>query len=324
MNESAFIKSQLEKWEKFEQTLQSPQGQNPDELAALYVQMTDDLAYARTYFPAGEITIYLNNLTQRIHSKIYKNKREKGSRFVRFWKYEVPEIAFRHRKQLLYSFLIFSLSMAIGAVSAANDENFVRLIMGDSYVNMTESNIENEDPMAVYKKMHQSDMFAYITVNNIRVFLMAFAAGILFSFGTGFLLFYNGVMLGSFQYFFHAKGLFLTSFLTIWIHGTLEISAIIIAGAAGLIMGNSFLFPKTHSRWVSLQKGAKDGVKLVIGLVPIFIVAGFLESFVTRLTEMPTILKVSIIGISAFFILWYFVIYPMKIYKNGNLPPTEN
>src|SRR5690606_15344093 len=102
-----------------------------------------------------------------------------------------------------------------------------------------------------------------------------------------YFLFYNGVMLGSFQYFFHQRGLLMESALTIWIHGTLEITAIVIAGGAGIVMGNSILFPGTYSRTESLMRGARRGVKIVLGMIPIFLVAAFLESFVTRLTDMP-------------------------------------
>jgi len=105
------------------------------------------------------------------------------------------------------------------------------------------------------------------------------------------------------------------SFMTIWIHGTIEISAIVIAGGAGLAMGNSLLFPGTYSRIVSLKKGAKDGLKIVIGLVPLFIFAGFLESFVTRYTKFPSFIKLGIIGLSAFFIVYYFVLYPIYLKK---------
>src|SRR3546814_13017991 len=84
-------------------------------------------------------------------------------------------------------------------------------------------------------------------------------------------------MLGAFQFFFYQKGLLLTSVLSIWIHGTLEISAIIIAGSAGLVMGNSLLFPGTWSRLESFRRGARRGLKIVIGLVPVFITAALLE-----------------------------------------------
>lgn len=324
MTESAFIKSNIQRWEQFESWLKSSgKSGDPDELAALYIQLTDDLSYARTHFRDGEITHYLNNLATKVHGHVYRNKKEKTNRFSRFWKYEVPEISFRYRKYMLYSLIIFTLSVVIGAVSAANDRNFVRLILGDRYVNMTEENISKEDPMAVYKQMGRTDMFLAITFNNVRVSMLAFAAGILLSVGTGYLLFANGVMLGSFQYFFFQKGLLLPSALTIWIHGTLEISAIVIAGAAGFILGNSILFPGTYSRMESLKKGARDGVKLIVGLVPIFITAGFLEGFVTRLTESPTWVKLLIIGTSAAFIIYYFVIYPAQLYKNGRLQSQD-
>lgn len=317
MTEAAFTKINLRRWQEFEAALDKPSGKDPDRLKELYLQLTDDLAFAETHFARGEITQYLHNLTAKVHKQVYVNKKENSARFISFWKYEVPEIAFRHRKMLLYSLIIFVLALCIGAFSAANDPTYVRLIMGDAYVNMTEANIANNDPMAVYKKMRQDDMFLAITVNNIRVSLLAFAVGVLTSVATGLLLFYNGIMLGAFQYFFYQKGLFFTSFLTIWIHGTLEISAIIIAGGAGLIMGNSFMFPGTLPRMESFRQGAKDGVKLVIGLVPVFIIAGFLESFVTRLTGMPTALKVFIIAASAFFIVYYFIIYPYKLNKHA-------
>jgi uncharacterized membrane protein SpoIIM required for sporulation len=142
------------------------------------------------------------------------------------------------------------------------------------------------------------------------VSFFTFAFGILFSVGSGYFLFTNGVMLGAFQYFFYSKGLLLTSVLTIWIHGTLEISAIIIAGAAGIVMGNSILFPGTYSRLDSFKRGASEGMKITIGLVPIFMMAGFLESFVTRQTEMPALIKLAIILASAAFIVFYFLIYP--------------
>jgi uncharacterized membrane protein SpoIIM required for sporulation len=246
---------------------------------------------------------------------------------ISFWKYELPFLFKNSQRQLLYSFLIFSVSMLIGAVSAAYDDTFVRLIMGDSYVNMTLENIHKGDPMAVYKKMNELDMTLAITLNNVYVSFLCFVMGMLFSLGTGFMLFSNGVMLGAFQYFFYAKGLLVQSALVIWIHGTLEISAIVIAGCAGLTLGNSILFPGTYPRSVSFVRGAKQGLKIIIGLVPVFMLAGFLEGFVTRHTEMPVWLSLGIIGISLSFILWYFIIYPNVLQKKSirsSLPFNKN
>ncbi len=122
-------------------------------------------------------------------------------------------------------------------------------------------------------------------------------------------------MLGSFEYFFFSKGLGLQSVLVLWIHGTLEISSIIIAGAAGLVLGNSILFPKTYRRIDSLKRGAKDGMKMAVGIVPLFLIAAFFEGFVTRHTGMPMWLSVTILASSLSFMIWYVIIYPNKLYK---------
>lgn len=317
MRESAFVKANISKWEKFESLITSKQKKDPDELAELFIQLTDDLSHARTHYPKSDITVYLNNLSTKVHQDIYRNKKERKSRFVRFWKYELPEIFWLHRKEFLYSFIFFFSACLIGAFSAAHDPDFVRLILGDSYVNMTLENMENGEPLGVYGSMAQTDMFFTITFNNVRVSFIAFAFGIVASAGSVYLLFNNGVMLGSFQYFFYAKGYLLTSILTIWIHGTIEITSIVMAGGAGLIMGNSLLFPGTLPRGVSLRNGALKGAKVVLGLVPLFVIAGFLESFVTRLFGMPDILKASIILISLISMIYYIIIYPRKLYRNG-------
>jgi uncharacterized membrane protein SpoIIM required for sporulation len=320
MREASFLKINSAKWNKFESLIDANSRSSPDQLADLYIELTDDLAYARTNYPESKTTQYLNLLTSKVHGLIYKNKKESKSRFFSFWKTELPCLFKKYQKSFLYAFVIFFLSSSIGAISAAYDDTFVRLILGDIYVNKTLDSIKKGDPMNVYKTMNETDMVLYITVNNIKVSFFTFAFGVIFSIGSGYMLFQNGVMLGAFQYFFYSKGLLLTSFLTIWIHGTLEISAIIIAGAAGLIMGNSFLFPGTYSRMDSFKRGAKDGLKITIGLVPIFMMAGFLESFITRHTEMPVILKIFIIGSSASFIIFYFVIYPFTLTKTQHVP----
>ncbi|MCU0397674.1 MAG: stage II sporulation protein M [Cyclobacteriaceae bacterium] len=319
MREAAFIKRNQERWQKIEQVLNNRQRPHPDQLAEIFIELTDDLSFARTQYPKSRVTNYLNSLASKIHLEIYSNKKEEKNRFITFWKHELPLVIYDSRKQMLYALIIFLMAGLIGAVSALNDEDFVRLILGDEYVNMTLENIERGNPLAVYGKMNEGDMFFAITFNNIRVSFYAFVAGLLFSVGTGFLLFQNGLMVGSFLTFFFKKNLLLESIMVIMLHGTIELSSIVIAGAAGFVMGNSILFPGTYSRIVSFKSGAVRGVKIVMGLIPMFILAGFIESFITRYTFMPWVIKALIILISAWLILYYFVIYPRKLAKHGTL-----
>lgn len=314
MREALFVKQNTEKWKRFDEMRLS----NPDELADRFIEITNDLAYSKTFYPNSKTTAYLNGLASKLHQSVYKNKKEKSNRFVNFWKIELPFLFFEHRRKIIYSLAFFLVSCAIGAVSAKYDDTFIRLILGDGYVNMTNDNISKGDPFGVYKRENPILMFIQIAGNNIFVSFYTFVLGILFSFGSVVSLFRNGIMLGSFQYFFFSKGLGLQSVLVIWIHGTLEISAIVLAGAAGLVLGNSLLFPKTYTRKASVLKGAKNGLKIVLGLVPIFIVAAFLESFITRHTEMPMILSGLILLSSAAFIIWYVFIYPIKINRQNH------
>lgn len=315
MREVTFLKRNADKWKKFEALLSGGKDKDPDILADLFIQLTDDLSYAKTFYPGSKTLSYLNSLTAKVHQSIYKNKKEDKKGILKFWTSELPLLFYKHRKMLLISLIIFIISILIGIVSTANDDHFVRIILGDSYVNMTEENIEKGDPMAVYKKMNEVDMFFGITFNNIVVSFYAFVMGIFFAFGTGYILFSNGVMLGSFEFFFYDHNVLAQSLLTVWIHGVLEISAIVIAGGAGLLLGKSILIPGTYTRRHSFMEAAKDGVKIIAGLIPIFITAGFFEGFVTRHTEMPLILNLIIIIFSLAFIIWYVIIYPGKLIR---------
>lgn len=315
MREASFVKQNKEKWMGFENALHNNAKINPDDLASYYIHLTNDLAYAQTYYPESKTLLYLNSLASEAHQKIYITKRESKNKIVSFWKYEFPLFFRSYQKTLLYTFLFFISAVCIGAISTINDDSFIRLILGDGYVNMTIENIEKGEPMAVYKSGSNIGSFLGITINNIRVGIVAFAFGALFSVGTIYILFSNGIMLGAFIAFFYNYGI-LEKTSTIWLHGTIEISVIVIAGCAGLVMGNSFLFPKTYSRRVAFTKGAKDGLKIVVSTIPFFIIAGFIEGFITRYGEqMPKILSFGIIGCSLFLIVFYYIIYPIKLHN---------
>ncbi len=321
MKEVTFIRQNIEKWRGYESIAEDMAVSTPDDVADAYIDVTSDLAFSQTHYPQSRITKYLNNLASAIHNNIYRNKRERWTRIVTFWTQEMPLTMWEARRELRLSFAIFLFSALVGMVSQLIDPEFSRLILGNPYVEMTIENIENGAPMAVYDGSPEGSMFMGITMNNIYVSFIAFVMGLLTSFGTGFIIFRNGVMLGAFQTFFAQYGLLGESALAIWLHGTIEISAIIVAGAAGLAMGNGWLFPGTYTRLYSFRRGAKRGLKIVMGTVPLFITAGFIESFFTRHTEWPDALRLTIILLSLAFIIFYYIVLP---YLRHHGTATEN
>lgn len=316
MREIAFIKQNKEKWQSFERSIFENTKKSPDEMANLYIQLVTDLSYAQTYYAKSKTVVYLNYLTSQMFQRIYKTKRQESHRVLYFFKTEVPLIVCEYRRYLLYAFLLFFMSVTMGVVSAKFDDTFVRLILGDNYVNMTLENIKNGNPMAVYKSGSNWGSFIGITWNNLYVGLKCYIYGVFLGFGTFIVLIQNCIMIGSFQYFFYEQKVFWQSVQGIWIHGSMEIFAIVIESAAGFILGASILFPKTLSRINSFKIGLKNSLKIFLSTIPFTIASGFLEGFITRYSlEMPKYLNVAIILITLTAISFYYLIYPLVVYK---------
>ncbi|WP_420379166.1 stage II sporulation protein M [Gilvibacter sp.] len=315
MREAAFVKQNKEKWIAFEKAIALKSQINPDTLADHYIHLTNDLAYAQTYYPESKTLLYLNSLTAQAHQQIYKNKKEDKNRVISFWKEEFPLFFYQHQRTLLYAFLVFAVAIFIGAISSLYDDTFVRLILGDRYVNETLNNIESGNPTAIYGSGSNWGTFLAITVNNIRVSILAFAFGVITSVGSAYILFSNGVMVGAFFTMFANNEVFWQASKNIMLHGAIELSVIVVAGCAGMVMGNGILFPKTFSRRLSFTRAAKDGLKIVVSTFPFFIIAGFIEGFITRYNTMPVWLALLIIGGSFALIIFYYIIYPIQLHR---------
>ncbi|WDF60960.1 stage II sporulation protein M [Flavobacterium sp. KACC 22758] len=316
MREVAFIKQNKEKWLEFELAIFGKAKKNPDELANLYIQLMNDLSYAQTYYLKSKTVVYLNHLASQIYQKIYKTKRTEKNRIVEFFKTEVPLLLYDYKRYLLYAFVLFFFTVAMGVVSARYDQNFVRLILGDEYVNMSLENIKKGNPMAVYGSGSNWGSFIGITMNNLYVGAKCYLYGIFGGIGTFYIFLQNSLMLGSFQYFFYEQNVFWQSVRGIWIHGSMEIFAIVIESAAGFILGASILFPKTFSRMNSFKIGFKNSFKIFLSTFPFTISAGFLEGFITRYSiDMPNWLSSSIILVTLGIISFYYLVYPFIVHK---------
>ncbi|GIZ16468.1 stage II sporulation protein M [Capnocytophaga catalasegens] len=316
MREVAFIKQNKEKWLAVEEVLNKKQKISPDQMADLYIHLLGDLSFSQTYYPKSNTTIYLNFLVSQIYQKIYKTKRVDKNRFIFFFKEEAPRLVYKHRKIIYFSFILFFFFVFLGVISARYDDEFVRVVLGDYYVNMTLDNIEKGDPMAVYKSGSTWGSSIGITINNIKVAFWAFLCGVTAGVLTFYIAFSNAVMLGAFQYFFWEKGVFVESLRAIWLHGAMEIFSIVIATAAGFVLTKAILFPKTYSRILSFKIGFKEGLKILLATVPFFVIAGIIEGYVTRLSAtMPLWLNLAIIFGTLSIITYYFLFYPLKFAK---------
>lgn len=313
MKETKFIAQNQEKWSRFEKE-QDNKNADPEELGDLYAEITNDLSYARSFYPKRTVRVYLNYLATKVHKQIFKQKPVLFKRYIQNWTIDIPLAIYKARKNLLFALSLFLLWAFLGAFLTHFNPDFAKVIMGSGYISETENNIAMGNPMGIYGTMPQGSMFVYITMNNIKVAILCFVMGALFSIGTHIIMFNNAIMLGVFQYFMKLKGILLTSFLAIWIHGAFEISAIVIASGAGFTIGHGLIFPGSYTRLQSLQISAMSGIRIMASLIPVFILAGFLESFVTRhYMILPSWSKWFIILFSFALMAWYYIFLPQKV-----------
>ncbi len=320
MREVAFIKQNKEKWLGIEQIIAGKVKKNPDDLSSIYINLVNDLSFAQTYYPKSKTTVYLNNLSALIFQRIYKTRRIEQNRLLEFFKTEVPLLVHHYRRYLFYAFGFFILFTLIGFISAYYDKEFVRIILGDEYVNMTIENIEKGNAVGVYQQGSTWGSAIAITFNNLKVGAMLFVYGVFGGVGTLYALLQNSIMLGSFQYFFHEHGALKESASGIWLHGVFEIFSMVVEAMAGLILGASILFPKTYSRFNSFKLGFKDAFKIFLSTVPFTIVAGIIEGYVTRYAlVMPGFLNGFLIFGTLAFIGSYYFIYPYLVAKKSKI-----
>jgi uncharacterized membrane protein SpoIIM required for sporulation len=328
MREAKFIKKNVEKWNKY----QHEPSDDPDEMADRFITLLDDLSYAKTFYPKSKVTNWINGIAATIYQSIYQNKKQSFPGIVLFWKYELPLLFKRYHKVLLFTFSLFVGIVILGVLSSIVDPDYTRQYFDNhvqaGYYDETIARIRAGDPFGVYKDDNQFSMFVRIAFNNINVAFRTVVLGVLFGIGTLLSMWNNGIMLACFQYIFFSQGLGWQSIMVIWIHGTIEISSLVIASCAGFIIGTGWLFPGTYTRRQAFLRSAKDAVKICIALVPFFILAAFLESYITHLMSntfqknstnigLPVPISVIILLGSVLLIWWYFIYFPLRLHKNG-------
>ena len=324
MWESVFIKQNIARWRDYQKRLERPSSEAPDTLAQMYTELTSDLAFSRTHFPDATITSMLNAMTLKLHNEIYSGRSEKWSRLWTFWTDEVPQAVYDNRKAMLSALAVFVFFLLVGIVSTFNDDGFVRLILGDEYVDMTIENIKNGTPTDVYSQGPESLSFFAIMLNNMRVDIISFSLGIFTPFVSSIVIMYNAIMVGAFTCFFFQYGVFGDAMMAIMQHGTLEIPTIVLSGGAGFVIGSGWLFPGTYSRMQAFRRRAKQGLKIILSVLPVTVVAAFIEGYLTRHTEFPFLFRMTVIVLSAAFIIFYYIVLPyLKGRKRHERPATD-
>lgn len=274
-----------------------------DELVALYQRTSAHLSHARTAYRDPSLTMRLTTLVSNAGGVIYRGRSKPGAAVRDFFVWRFPAAVYQSGRFVAASaFLLLVPALLVGAWLMQSDK-----ALDVALPEAAREAYLNEDFEDYYSSEPATSFAAEVTINNIQVAFMAFAGGILLCIPTVVLLVFNGANVGVAGGAFGSVGQLDKFFGLILPHGLLELTAVIIAGAAGLRLGWAIIAPGDRSRTEAVGTEARRAVLIALGLVVAFIVAGFIEGFVTG-RGVPTALRLAI-GVVAeiAFVTWVVV-----------------
>jgi len=266
------------------------------ELSLLYRQMAADLAAIREDRGSVHFSRYVNQLLVRAHNTIYSGRSASPAAIFSFFWQTFPSVFRRNLTLCLLAVFIFLVAGAVGAILTYQNPDFKTKILGPEMVKTIDQHQMWTHSIVGIRPLASSA----IMTNNMSVGFTTFALGITAGLGTIYMMAFNGLLIGVIGVACWLSGLSLQLWSFVAPHGVLELPAIFIAGGAGLRVAQGLLFPGLLPRRESLARGGLEAVQLVLGTVPILIIAGLIEAFVSP-TGLAISLKFSMAG--ALFVL---------------------
>lgn len=301
-------------------TLSSAQAQ---QLIQLYREASADLARLRGLGAEAEQLRDLNAVVVRAHGQLYGRRPRGKLSLLRFFLTDYPRLFRRNWPFMAASLAIFLALAIMGYFSVQTNPSVVADLLGGAEVDLR----GDKTDAAIRARFEDEPaplLSSSVTTNNILVAFSAYALGITFGVGTVYVLCVNGAMLGGFASAYTQDGAGAAFWQTVMVHGALELTAIVIAAGAGLMMGYALWCPGHRTRLRALREEARDAAQIALGLVPAFIVAGTLEGFVTPAAGIPGAVKLTL-GIAIMLAYWLYLAIAgrERVVTHGPSPARE-
>lgn len=294
MSSERFIKERKSAWQRLEHLLGRLGGsslrqmgrEEVRELGRIYRRTASDLAIARAESRDPRLVNYLNNLVIRAHGRIYRAEAQGGRRLWEFSSRGFPRTFRRTWRYTALAFAVFWVFAVVGFLGTRSDPDFADLV-GVHPLQRAAIN----SGVRWWESLNQGNEIgsSQIMTNNIWVMFLAFALGAFFGLGTLYVMAFNGALNAAVLALVYRAG-YGHELLTFMIaHGVIELSCIFLAGGAGLLIGSALLLPGDLSRADALKTRGLDAIRLVAGCVPILVVAGIIEGFISPSPLDPAI-----------------------------------
>jgi uncharacterized membrane protein SpoIIM required for sporulation len=270
------------------------------ELALLYRQSASDLSTVREDPTSSQLAVYLNQLLARAHNLIYMGRKASRRGIWTFFKDTYPRIFRETFADTFTAFVLFLMAAIAGVLMGIADPGFSRFFLGPHMMQSIETHKMWTDSIVTIKPLASSG----IMTNNLSVAFTAFAAGITAGVGTVWMMLQNGLLMGVVGVACWREGMSLPLWSFVAGHGVLELPAIFIAGGAGLGMAKGMLFPGVLPRKESLVRAGARSVRLVLGTIPMLLIAGLVEGFVSPTSIAPGMKFLLAAGLGTLLVLY--------------------
>lgn len=295
MNQDQFVARRQTQWQALSTILTQMQGRGarrlpPDmvqEVGRLYRQTASDLAYARTYYPGSSVTTYLNQLVSQAHAVLYAEEPQRFKSLLRFYWNTVPQTIRRHWKAVVLAFAIFAAGAVVGLLATLSDPDLAQALVPEGILERVVSPQERYNMDVAQRPA----IGVGLLLNNVQASVLAFGLGLTLGIGTVVVLFYNGLIIGAVLAHSVWQGNMSSLWAHLMAHGSLELMAIFLCGAAGLVLGWSLAAPGDLPRGESVTRGGRQAVVLVMGAIPFLVIAAIIESQVTPARSLTDIAK---------------------------------
>jgi uncharacterized membrane protein SpoIIM required for sporulation len=284
--------------------------------SALYRQTVADLAYARMCFPGHPLVKEIEQLVGHAHSLLYQAERATSTSWTGFWRETWPCRVRQAAGPILFATGLFWAGAVLGFLLTARNPVL------ESFFISTPMRAAIEAKRLWTESLTRTapSSGSHIAANNINVSLLAWGLGLTFGIGTVWLLFFNGLMLGAISAACLRAGMLLPLTEFVVAHGSLELPAIWLSGGAGLLMARAMLFPGRYRRRDELRLNGRTSVQIMVGIVPLLLVAGTIEAFISP-SSLSGIAKATL-GLSLAVALLSYIIAGGQ--RSANLPDATS
>lgn len=316
MELAEFVEQRRPRWVELERLLNKSEStgikslslDEARQLARLYRAASSDLLWVRARSGAADICEYLNDLVGRAYAITYPGKKPRLADMLGFLTHVFPDLMAKEVRMFIASVLMFMAGAGFGFIGMIFDPDAAIYLVPDQHQKLDPAQrAKDEASDDVASVEEQAAFSSFLFTHNIQVAFLAFALGISAGIGTALMLFVNGLFLGALFQVYLSKGL--AGWFWAWIlpHGIPEITAICIAGAAGLVIARGMIAPKGLPRGVAVRKEAITAVKMLLGTLALFVLAGVIEGTISQIhpPKLPVWFKVGFALIVGAFVYAY-------------------